>query len=140
MKPPVLGRGLSAGLAALASDIRQTLFAEVTLRPRIASQGVSQAAACQISREYLHSIRYQHQVIAKPSLLLGELRRLRYELDVKGTYDAQIETRLPEDQDLPISVPHARTHALACLSARDTSGQERTSPTPTLVVGSSLHR
>jgi hypothetical protein len=56
MKPPVLGRGLSAGLAALASDIRQTLFAEVTLRPRSASQGVSQAAACQISREYLHSI------------------------------------------------------------------------------------
>ena len=138
---------LRSAIAGYAGCNGTRPIAKVLQEPRSAPRGESQAAAWQNSREYLLPIRYQHQAIAKPSLLLGELVQLENDVDVKLTYDARIETRLPEDQDPPISVPYARTHALACLSARDTSsqedrksGQERTSPTPTLVVGSSLHR
>ena len=138
---------LRSAIAGYAGCNGTRPIAKVLQEPRSAPRGESQAAAWQNSREYLLPIRYQHQAIAKPSLLLGELAQLENDVDVKLTYDARIETRLPEGQDPPISVPHARTHALACLSARDTSGQEdrksgqeRTSPTPTLVVGSSLHR
>ena len=140
MMSPERAYRLRSAFTGYARGIGTRPVAKVAQRPCSGPHGESRAAAWQEPWDHLLNIRYQHQVIAKRSLLLGELRQLKNELDVKWTYDARTMTRLPEHQDQPRSVPHARTHALACLSARDTSGQERTSPTPTLVVGSSLHR
>ena len=68
---------LRSAIAGYAGCNGTRPIAKVLQEPRSAPRVESQAAAWQDSREYLLNIRYQHQAIAKPSLLLGELAQLK---------------------------------------------------------------